>query len=261
MMLAQAILTVALAWASTLVHAQPSSRVALLIGNAAYAEGALRNPGNDVRAIESSIKQLGFTVTLRENLRQREMREVLRMFVLTNREAEVRLFYFAGHGLQLRGRNYLVPVDVKLNSEADILERTADATELIEQLTAIAAGANVIVIDACRTHPVFASGARRMWAAKPGLSPAQAPRGTLIAFSTGPGKVARDGAGPTSVYTRHLTQVMNDAPDLPMEVFFKRVRTGVAAETKNAQIPWDSSDITGELCFRPRTDGLCRQIE
>jgi uncharacterized caspase-like protein len=88
-----------------------------------------------------------------------------------------------------------------------------------------------------------------------------APRGTLVAFSTRPGRVARDGEGPTSVYARHVTRLLKEAPGLPVELFFKRVRTGVVAETRNAQVPWESSDIHGDLCFRPDAGGRCRPSE
>lgn len=237
----------------------PPARVALLIGNAAYADAALRNPVNDARTIALALKQLGFTVTTRENLKATEMREALRSFVLSTRSAETRLFYFAGHGLQMRGRNYLLPIDATLASEKDVLAKTADATELVEQLGTIDSGANIIIIDACRIHPIFETGSRKMWAAKPGLSQALAPRGTLVAFSTRPGKVARDGDGPTSVYTRNLIRGLQEAPTLPVEMFFKRVRIGVVAETNNEQVPWESSDIYGDVCFRPEANGLCRQ--
>lgn len=246
-----------LALAVTATSAQAPSRVALLIGNAAYADAPLRNPRNDVREVAASLKSLGFAVTTHEDLKLREMRDVLRKFVLGTRTAEVRLVYFAGHGLQLRGRSYLLPVGVQLDNETDVLERTADATELVEQLSAIEKGANVVIIDACRLHPVFTSGTRKMWAVKRGLSRLSAPRGTVVAFSTRPGEVARDGEGPISVYTRHLTLGLKQAPALPVEAFFKRVRAGVVAETQHKQVPWESSDLSGELCFRPGANGQC----
>jgi uncharacterized caspase-like protein len=245
------------AWVAAAANAQAPARVALLIGNAAYADAPLRNPLNDVRAVASSLKSLGFDVTTHENLRLGEMRESLRRFVLTARAADVRLIYFAGHGLQMRGRNYLLPIGARIDSETDVLERTADATDLVEQLSAIEKGANLVIIDACRVHPMFSSGSRRMWAVKPGLSKVAAPSGTVVAFSTRPGQVARDGDGAISVYTRHLTQELKRAPELPVEVFFKRVRAGVVAETMNRQVPWESSDLSGELCFRPDTNGRC----
>ncbi len=250
-----------IALADTTVNAQAPIRTALLIGNAAYSGAPLRNPANDVRAVADALKPFGFNIVTRENLKQGEMRETLRAFVLSTRTADVRLFYFAGHGLQMRGRNYLIPVDAKLNNETDILEKTADATELIEQLSVIDTGANLVIIDACRTHPVFSAGTRKMWAAKPGLAAAPPPRGTLLAFSTRPGNVARDGDGPTSIYTRHLTQVLKESPALPIEVFFKEVRARVVAETRNAQVPWESSDLSGELCFRPDANGQCKRVQ
>lgn len=242
--------------AGAAASAQGPSRVALLIGNSAYADAPLRNPLNDVREVAASLKTLGFEVTLRENLGSSEMREALRRFVLSARTAEVRLIYYAGHGLQLRGRSYLLPVGAKIDSETDVLEKTADASELVEQLSAIDKGANLVIIDACRVHPMF-SGSRRMWAVKQGLSKMTAPTGTVVAFSTRPGQVARDGRGAVSVYTRHLTQTLKEAPGLPIEVFFKRVRAGVVAETNNRQVPWESSDLNGELCFRPDATGRC----
>jgi uncharacterized caspase-like protein len=239
------------------VAAQAPARTALLIGNAAYADAPLRNPVNDMEQMAAALKSLGFEVTTHENLKLEQMRESLRRFVLTTRSARVRLVYYAGHGLQLRGRSYLLPIGARIRNETDVLERTVDATDLVEQLSAIEAGANVVIIDACRIHPMFDPGSRRMWAARPGLSDVVAPKGTLVAFSTRPGQVARDGAGPVSVYTRYLTQGLKEAPGLPVELLFKRVRAGVMAATKNQQIPWESSDLSGELCFRPDPNGRC----
>jgi uncharacterized caspase-like protein len=248
-------LTLALAAVAASAQAQ---RTALLIGNAAYAEAPLRNPANDVRAVAAALKQVGFSVTTHEDLKLADMRQALRRFVLSTRTADVRLFYFAGHGLQLRGRNYLLPIDAVLASEEDVLTKTADATELIEQLSAIDIGATMLIIDACRIYPALAAGTRALAGAKTGLSDVVAPRGTLVAFSTRPGKVARDGTGPTSVYARNLARLLNEAPGLPVELFFKRVRTRVVEETRNAQVPWESSDIHGDLCFRPDAGGRCR---
>jgi carboxyl-terminal processing protease len=243
--------------AAATASAQTPSRTALIVGNGAYRDAPLRNPVNDARAVAATLRQVGFTVAIREDLTLAQMRSALRGFVLETRAADVRVVYFAGHGLQLRGRNYLLPVDVVLQNEDDIRSRTADATELVEQLSAIEKGANLVIIDACRVHPVFNT--RKMWAARPGLTEVTAPSGTLVAFSTRPGKVARDGDGATSVYTRHFTQALKAAPSLPVELLFKRVRAGVVAETQNAQVPWESSDINGELCFQPEAGGGCRR--
>jgi len=237
MSLARVLACCVMVLATAAAAAQAPSRVALLIGNAAYPEAPLRNPLNDVREVAASLKALGFTVTTHENLRLAGMRESLRNFVLETRSADLRLFYYAGHGLQMRGHSYLLPVGARIDSETDVFERTADATELVEQLSAIEKGANVVIIDACRVHPMFTTGTRKMWAVKRGLSRLTAPSGTVVAFSTRPGQVARDGDGAVSVYTRHLTRSLRQAPELPVEAFFKRVRAGVIAETRNKQVP------------------------
>ena len=236
---------------------QASSRVALIIGNAAYIDAPLRNPVHDMHAVATTLQGVGFAVTTRENLSLVPLREALRSFVLSTRSADVRLVYFAGHGFQLRGRNYLVPVASKIENETHVLERTADATELIEQLGAIGHGANIVIIDACRVHPLFAPGTRRMWAVKPGQAPASAPIGTVVAFSTRPGQVALDGEGTLGIYARHLVGEIKRAPQAPVEQLFKRVRAGVSAETGNRQVPWESSDLNGELCLRPPASGPC----
>jgi uncharacterized caspase-like protein len=252
-----ALLAGALIVTSTGGRAQAASRVALVIGNAAYTDAPLRNPVRDVREVAATLQEIGFAVTTRENLALGPLREALRGFVLGTRTADVRLVYFAGHGFQLRGRNYLVPVAARIENETHVLERTADATELIEQLGAVGRGANVVIIDACRVHPLFAPGTRRMWAVKPGQAPASAPVGTVVAFSTRPGQVAFDGDGTLGVYARHLAREIKRAPGAPVEQLFKRVRAGVSAETGNRQVPWESSDLNGELCLRPAVGGQC----
>lgn len=241
----------------TKVWPQPSSRVALVIGNAAYTDAPLRNPVRDMQEVATALQGIGFAVTTRENLSLVPLREALRSFVLGTRNADVRLVYFAGHGFQLRGRNYLVPVASKIENETHVLERTADATELIEQLGAIGRGANIVIIDACRVHPLFARGTRRMWAVKPGQAPASPPVGTVVAFSTRPGQVALDGEGALGIYARHLAGEIKRAPEAHVEQLFKRVRAGVSAETGNRQVPWESSDLNGELCLRPAASGQC----
>lgn len=252
-----ALLAGALIATATWSRAQAAPRVALVIGNAAYTDAPLRNPVRDVRAVAATLQEIGFAVTTRENLALGPLREALRGFVLGTRTADVRLVYFAGHGFQLRGRNYLVPVAARIENETHVLERTADATELIEQLGAVGRGANVVIIDACRVHPLFAPGTRRMWAVKPGQAPASAPVGTVVAFSTRPGQVAFDGDGTLGVYARHLAREIKRAPGAPVEQLFKRVRAGVSAETGNRQVPWESSDLNGELCLRPAAGGQC----
>lgn len=235
--------------------ATSGARGALVIGNADYPQAPLRSPVNDAREVAAALQRLGFVVARHQNLDLARMRAVLREWLVESRTWALRLVYYAGHGLQLRGRNYLVPVDAVLRNEDDIRSRTADATELVEQLGAVPTGANVVIIDACRVHPSFDT--RRLWQAKPSLAPIRAPTGTLVAFSTRPGAVAFDGTGRLGIYARHLVATIGEAPALPVEVVFKRVREAVAAETRRAQVPWETSDLDGELCLLPQPDGRC----
>lgn len=239
--------------------AQGDSKVALVVGNSAYRSGPLRNPGNDARAVAASLKSLGFHVILRENTTRRELNEALREFSLMGMRSDVRLFFYAGHGMQLKGQNYLIPVDADFQSEDDLPRQATDVTEFLERLGTAKAGLNLVILDACRNNPfgsITAQLADSRLAKKRGISRAlglaavDAPSGTLVAFSTAPGSVARDSANQEhSVYTKHLLQWMN-TPGLPIERLFKQVRIGVAQETQQQQVPWETSSLMGDFCFK-----------
>ncbi len=177
-------------------------RIALMIGNSAYPEVPLRNPVND---------GVGF-------------------------------FYYAGHGLQVRGRNYLVPVDAEIDSEATTRVAAVDVDLLLEQMAEAKNRVNVVVLDACRNNPFE----RRLRGASRGLAAVDAARGTLIAYATAPGSVAADGDGDNGLYTEELLQALR-VPGLKVEEVFKRVRLGVTGRSKGAQTPWESSSLTGDL--------------
>jgi uncharacterized caspase-like protein len=173
--------------------------------------------------------------------------------------------FYAGHGIQAKGRNYLLPVDVEPQSEDEIAAKTADVNELLDRLGNIKQGLNIVVLDACRVNP-FAGGVivgpdgRRLkfrGVTPAGLAPLDAPVGTLIAFSTAPNGIALDGAtGDHSIYAKHLLANL-PTPGLPVEQLFKRVRIGVAQETQRVQVPWESSSLTTEFCFKSRAAGVC----
>ena len=240
-------------------------RVALVIGNGEYRFSPLRNPVNDARAVADVLRGLDFAVHHHENAGRRSMLEAIRGFVLRSRSYDVRVFYYAGHGVQVNGKNYLIPTDADIQSEDDIPTKTADVTEMFERLGQIGAGTNIIILDACRNNP-FADGGtiagdgRRLrfrGVTPAGLTPQDAPSGTLIAFATKPGAVAIDGPDANhSLYTKHLLTHL-PTPGLPVEQMFKRVRLGVAQETKYQQMPWESSSLTGDFCFNT-TAGACR---
>jgi uncharacterized caspase-like protein len=247
---------------------QPSNiakRIALVIGNGDYKVGALKNPVADAGAVAESLKQLGFAVTLRENTPLRGLIESLREFSQRAATAAVRVVFYAGHGVQSKGRNYLLPVDTDIQTEDEIATKSADVNELLDRLSAIKHGINIVILDACRVNP-FAGGVivgpdgRRLkfrGASPSGLAQLDAPIGTLVAFSTAPGGVALDGpGGKHSIYTKHLLNHLA-APGMPIEQLFKKVRIAVAEETQRIQVPWESSSLTAEFCFRTGMQGSC----
>lgn len=238
----------------------PPERIALVIGNSSYLQAPLRNPANDARAVAGTLRELGFEVIHHENLPLDGMLDALRDFAVKSAASQVRVFYYAGHGSQLKGRNFLIPVDAQFKDEEELPRKAASATELVERLGQMKTGVNIVILDACRNQafPVGtrtrALGGNRSLAH--GLAQINAPRGTLVAYSTAPGKIALDGIERNSTYTRHLVSNMQIA-GLPVEQLFKRVRIAVSEETRQAQIPWETSSLMGEFCFRVGPGGEC----
>lgn len=240
-LLAAMLLMTPTAWSSVL----PGKRVALVIGNSTYPTAPLKNPGNDARAVAKSLKALGFEVTLRENASQRDLAAAIRQFGSSISPGSVALFYFAGHGMQVKGRNYLVPVDADIQVEDEVPYSAIDANLVLDKMEVGKSAINIVILDACRNNPF----SRRFRSSATGLAEMIAPIGTLIAFATAPGSVAQDGAGENGVYTKHLLESIA-MPGLPVEQMFKRVRVGVAKETNEAQVPWESSSMKGDFSFR-----------
>jgi uncharacterized caspase-like protein len=248
-------------WLSSLALAQTESgareRTALVMGNAGYAFGKLRNPVSDARAVASALKAMDFEVNMLEDAGLSNMLDATKAFVARGQDSQVRLLFYAGHGIQARGNNYLIPVDVALIEEDKLDAQMVSVGELVDKISALKNGVNIVILDACRTG-LSANVRRRAGtgtrSAPSGLAHMSAPKGkgTLIAFSTAPGSVALD----NSSYVKHLVQNMNE-PGLPVEQLFKRVRTSVAEETKQAQIPWETSSLMGDFCFRNGSSGGC----
>jgi len=235
-----------------LAAAPADKRIALVIGNGAYKSAPLKNPVSDARAVAASLKGLDYDVTLRENTSLIDLIESLRSFSLRAASASVRLLFYAGHGIQARGRNYLLPVDAEPQSEDEISSKTADVNELLDRLGGIKHGLNIVVLDGPDGRRLKFRGVTPA-----GLAPLDAPVGTLIAFSTAPNGIALDGAtGDHSIYAKHLLANLA-TPGLPVEQLFKRVRIGVAQETQRVQVPWESSSLTTEFCFKSRAQGVC----
>ncbi|HTP73033.1 MAG TPA: caspase family protein [Burkholderiaceae bacterium] len=251
--------------ATTSARAAAGSRVALVIGNAAYKVGALKNPVNDAQAVAGSLRAMGFEVTQRENTSLRDMIESFRQFSVQGQNADVRVVYYAGHGLQVKGKNYLLPVDTEIRAEDEVPTKSADLNEFLNRLSAIKNGINVVILDACRNNPfsgveIVGPDGRRLkfrGATPSGLARVEAPLGTMVAFSTSPDGVALDNPQEkNSLFAKHLLQQMQE-PGLPVEILFKRVRLAVASETNRVQVPWESSSLTGDFCFRTLGSGTC----
>ena len=242
----------ALLWAAAWMPAIAEKRVALVIGNAAYQNATpLRNPVNDANALSASLERLGFQVLLGTDLDLAGMRSLVRDFGVAARDADTGLFFYAGHGLQVAGRNYLLPVDASLETETDLDFSAVDST-LIQRQLERGPQTRLLFLDACRDNPFSTSLARSMGATRSanalgrGLARIEAAGGSLIAFATDPGDVAADGEGQHSPFTQALLEHI-ETPGLEINVMLTRVRTDVFEATKNRQRPWTSSSLIGEV--------------
>lgn len=229
--------------------AQPAvreSRIALVIGNGAYKEVPLKNPVHDAQAMAQALQGCGFQVQVLVDASLPQMDAALRVFGQRLRAGGVGLFFYAGHGMQVKGTNYLIPVGADIGDEDEIRFKALDANAVLAKMESAGNGLNLMVLDACRNNP-FGRGWRRGGAE--GLAQMDAPTGTYIAFATAPGRTASDGTGANGLYTQHLLTAMQQ-PGLKVEEVFKRVRVGVKQSSHDQQVPWDSSSLTGDFYFR-----------
>ena len=227
-------------------HAQDAkTRVALVIGNAAYSRAALANPVNDAKLMAERLKAQGFEVSASYDAGQRDMKRAVQTFAAALRERgkdAVAFIFYAGHGVQVKGENYLVPVDEQIKSEGDVDIDAVSLSSIMSMLENTQTRLAIVVLDACRDNPFgYARGGLR------GLARVDAPGGSLVAFSTAPGKAALDGPdGGNSYYTAALAQAMAE-PGLKIEEVFKKVRIAVREKTKGEQTPWESTSLTGDF--------------
>jgi hypothetical protein len=226
--------------------APKAKRLALVIGNSAYKDVPLPNPVNDSDDVEKVLKESGFVVIKRQNTTLKEMHLALREFGDRLDRQGVGLFYFAGHGMQVRGRNYLIPVDADIQREDEVAYNALDLNAVMEKLDSAKNPVNIVILDACRNNP-FGS---KFQASSKGLAQVDAPPGTIIAFATAPGSTAADGGGRNGLYTQHLVKEITKA-GIGIEEAFKAVRAGVRVESKNLQIPWESTSLESAFVFRP----------
>ena len=227
-----------------------SRRLALVIGNEAYPKSPLKNPVNDARAMDKALRDTGFRTDLVINGKLRDVERAVDRFVTALHPGDVAVFYYAGHGVQLGGDNFIVPVDFDAKDEADAKYASYPISRVQERMEASGSQLNVLILDACRNNPF-----RNSRAAGGGLSAMNAGRGTLIAFATGPGKTADDSAASANgLFTGHVVKALRE-PGLTLDQIFNRVRERVDSDSRHQQTPWSVTSVIGEFRFIPGPQG------
>ncbi|MBK8161036.1 MAG: caspase family protein [Rhodospirillaceae bacterium] len=226
------------------------TRLALVIGNGKYGPevGSLINPPNDANLMAERLTGLGFKVTKLVNGDQKAMKRAISAFGQQLSAAgsdAVGLFFYAGHGIQVDGANYLIPVGAAIGAEADVDLEAVSAEAVLKQMEFAGARVNIVILDACRNNPL----PRSMRSAGSGLARMDAPTGSFIGYSTAPGNVAADGDGKNSPYTAALAAEMTK-PGIAIEEAFRNVRVKVMETTGAQQVPWESSSLTGAFFFK-----------
>ena len=222
-------------------------RHALVIGNSSYGFGPLKNPANDAKALGNELKSAGFEVTVGLDLTRKDMLDAIRAYAESlNKAKAIGVFYFAGHGVQLAWRNYLVPTDATIAKMEDIQARCVDVNAVIEGIAKAVNPMNVVILDACRENP-FGGDVKLD---QKGLSQLDAPPGTILAYATAPGNLASDGDGANGLYTEQLLREMK-VPEAKIEDVFKRVRLTVRRRSNGQQIPWESTSLEEDFWFIP----------
>ena len=241
--------SVALALVGAAVSAEAQApvdlRIALVIGNAAYAAAPLANPGNDARAMRDALQGMGFTVIEARDASKAQMQAAItRAGTALKGHRGIGMLYYAGHGLQLDWRNYMVPVDARINSAAEVSAQAVDVQAVIDAFKAAGNRINIVVLDACRDNPFAATASGK------GLAQMDAPPGTLLAYATAPGNVAEDGDAKSGngLYTQFLVKELAQ-PAAKIEDVFKRVRLQVRMQSQGRQIPWESTSLEDDFYF------------
>jgi Caspase domain len=241
---AMLVLTVSLACLPSQAQAPGDLRVALVIGNSAYpGKAVLANPANDASAMSEALRGLGFTVVESRDASRTQMLEAISKVrdALRGKQG-VGMLYYAGHGLQLDWRNFMVPVDAKLSQAKDVPEQTVELSLVMDAFKAAGNRMNIVVLDACRDNPFAGTASGK------GLAQLDAPPGTFLAYATAPGNVADDGAGQNGLYTGFLLQELKK-PQAKIEDVFKRVRLNVRQKSEGKQIPWESTSLEDDFFF------------
>ena len=220
-------------------------RLALVIGNDNYSSlPRLNNAVNDARAMSDALRQANFEVTSLSNLDKQRMEDSLRDFTKKLRPDDVGLFYFSGHGIQADNRNFLIPVVENVKNSRDATYQGVDVNLVMDNLKYAKNAVNIVVLDACRSSLPERGGMSR------GLTVTEAPQGSIVAYSTSPGKAASDGDGGNSPFTKNLIRVMQ-RKGMKIEDAFKEVRQSVIRDTNGEQVPQEVSQLIGDFYFRP----------
>ncbi len=260
-----------LASLAAVTHADAAGRrVALVIGNSAYVSvPELDNPSNDAKAVAQQLRDLGFEVTLLLDLDKAGFEARVRDFAASLNGADAAVFFYAGHGLQVDGRNYMVPVDADVANEADLPFQLVSLDIALQRL-ATERITNIVILDACRNNPLSEKLAKalgeRANAVGKGLATITTGAGTLISFSTQPDNVALDGEGPDSPFTEALVKHLA-TPNVTAVSMMQDVRRDVVERTKEQQVPWDNSSLLHDFFFNltksepPKGDGEIEKKE
>ncbi len=219
-------------------------RIALIIGNAHYKSSPLRNPVNDAADMARVLKGLGFDVMLRTDAGQKEMENAIREFGNKLRRGGVGLFYFSGHGMQVNGVNYLIPVNEDIQAEDEVKYNAVDANLVLSKMESAGNAMNIMILDACRDNPF----ARSFRSSTRGLVQIDAPQGSLIVYATSPGKMAADGKGRNGIFTKYLLKMISEM-NLEIRQLIQEVRKAVVDETRGNQTPWESSSLMSNFYF------------
>jgi hypothetical protein len=221
------------------------NRIALVIGNYDYRNRPLKNPKADAEDMKDFLQTADFDVIYLGNGRLKDMRSHVEEFISRLRHSDVGLIYYSGHGVEYRGRNYLLPVDTNIQEEGEIPRQAIDISAVVDSLNKLERKVNIVIIDACRSNFIPSS----VRSASIGLRKMDGVRGTILAFSTAPGQVAEDGNDRNSPYTKHLLRSMA-VPGRKIEDVFKETARQVEVETVGRQVPWYNSSLLVDFSLK-----------
>ena len=228
------------------LHAGVTEKYALVIGNSKYADSPLNNPVNDAVDMSAKLTQRAFNVTTLLDANKRQMKTAITSFTRKLKEGSVGLFYYAGHGLEVKGDNYLIPISADIQSEADIEYEGINAGRILSNMGNADNSLNLVILDACRNNPF----ARSFRSSTRGLAKMTAPTGSMLMYATKPGDVAADGEGRNGIFTQHLLESL-DKPGLTAEQVFKKTAAGVYRSTNKKQSPYIEGVMFGDFYFLP----------